>query len=107
MGKKSGSPQGDTTSDDVHSGDDQSPVTELRTVDEWRAAAFPADRRGPNREDWKHDVAAYVHRWASHAHHNSAPMQLSEKDYLAAIKAALEPNPRAHRPALFTLGGAD
>jgi len=118
MGKKSGSPKGDTTSAEVRQESEQSPSptadavvaeAELKTVDEWRVKHFPIGRRGHNPDGWKHDVAEYKNRWLQHAHHHNDPKRVTEEQYLTAIKWATEPIPRAYPPALFKeeTGGAD
>jgi len=132
MGKKSGSPDGDTknvearpqtaeavaqTSPDTRNAQAQDGQSEStgdgkRTVDEWRARHFPADARGPHRELHRHAAAEARHRWTHAAHHLGKPVRLSERDYLDALEAGARTKaeciaakaPRIHEPAFFAGG---
>lgn len=74
--------------------------------EEWARAKghfFPAKIRGhEDRFSAAYAAAATLHGWSSHAHHAGEPMQLSELDFVEALKAAMPAtgNPKAHRPAL-------
>jgi len=40
-----------------------------------------------------------MHGWREHAHHEGAPIQLTEHDYDAAIRAASSTPPKPHHAA--------
>jgi hypothetical protein len=42
--------------------------------------------------DWQHRAAAQLHGWIEHEHHEGKPLELSESDYCAALKAASNTN---------------
>jgi len=48
---------------------------------------------------WEHNVALTMHGWREHAHHEGAPIQLTEHDYDAAIRAASSTPPKPHHAA--------
>ena len=86
MGKRSGSPQGDTKSAEVRPDGAQ---TELKSPDEapkmavdyWRDAVFPPSRRHPQHPELRlHNEAAARHGWALHQHHFGEPMRLTADD---------------------------
>lgn len=65
-----------------------------KTVDEWANVKFPADKKGRRPMGFAHHAgAAALHGWAAHAHHENAPMELSEADYDKAVEAAKAPKP--------------
>lgn len=104
MGKKSGSPQGGTTSAPARSAQEESEPSEIdmRTVDEWCARLFPRDRKGRQHPDlYKHAVAAARHRWAEFEHHTGEPMRCSEADYRKALQLAAYPKQAAESRVLL------
>jgi hypothetical protein len=59
----------------------QAPREETRTARAWSKQC--------GTQAWAYAAAAAVHGWREHAYHDGAPMQLSLKDYQAAIEAAV------------------
>lgn len=50
-------------------------------------------------QHWKHELADQLHGWSRHEYEEAQPLQLSQKDYAAAI-VAVEANALPHRAAL-------
>lgn len=79
------------------------PVTELpRLTGHVLELKFPAKRTIP---DAAHEAASSLHGWAEHAHHVGKPLELTRRDYEAALEAAAKPRKgerrlRPHQPAL-------
>lgn len=73
--------------------DDTSEALETATPAQWFATMAI--------ELWEHSAAAAMHRWASHEHHAGAPIQLTAKDYTAAIEAAKTGTPHPAAESKF------
>lgn len=79
----------------------QSTPPETRTPDEWAREYFPTTSNGRRHpERWKHSAAEALHGWTVEEHHAGKALQLTRADYEAALKAASQPLPRPHGPAL-------
>jgi len=81
------------------------PSGEAKTPDEWCAQLghIKMMRRAGKRvavASWQHNAAKNLHRWQQHAHHAGAPIQLTQKDYEAALAAAAASPLVPHRGAL-------
>jgi hypothetical protein len=55
----------------------------------------------------EHEVAKVLHGWDDHEHETGKPIELSESDYLAALKATMpeKGNPQPHAGALSPYRG--
>lgn len=67
-----------------------------------QVALCPKCPEGYKRATWQHSAAAALHGWS--LHDASCPLRLAEQDYLAALRAAEEPDALGrytpHGPAL-------